>query len=295
MTREAIPTTMGLTAGIRANVGEASGRGVDLQLNIQQSWTTDFWTSVRANFTYATGKYEAYEEPQYSEYWRSRVGNQLSQTYGYIAERLFMDDAEAANSPVQQFGSEYIGGDIKYTDINRDGRITAVDRVPIGYPTTPEIIYGFGVSTGYKGFDFSVFFQGMARESFWINTSLTAPFQNNTQLLKAYADSHWSEDNQDMYAIWPRLSPISNANNIQTSTWFMRNGSFLRLKQAELGYTIPGKWQEKLHIDNFRIYVSGTNLLLFSRFKLWDVEMAGNGLGYPLQRVVNMGINLTFN
>ncbi|MDR2773902.1 MAG: TonB-dependent receptor, partial [Tannerella sp.] len=303
MSREYIPSTMGLPSGVtvRANVGEASSRGVDISLDYQQSWNPDFWTSVRANFTYATSRYEVFEEPVYDEPWRSRVGISLKQNYGYIAERLFMDDAEAYNSAPQDFGNSYGGGDIKYSDVNRDGRITPADMVPIGNPTVPEIVYGFGFSLGYKGFDASCFFQGAANESFWISTVdsnsgiSTAPFQNQTQLLKAYADSHWSEENQDMYATWPRLSSILHSNNVQTSTWFMRDGTFLRLKQAEIGYTISGKWQEKFHINNFRIYVSGTNLLLFSRFKMWDVEMAGNGLGYPIQRVFNIGMNFTFN
>ena len=295
MTREAIPTTMGLTAPIRANVGEASGKGIDISLDYQQSWNKDFWTSARGNFTYASSKFEVFEEPQYNEYWRSRVGQSLNQTWGYIAERLFMDDAEADNSPYQGFGSVYGGGDIKYTDINRDGKISEADKVPIGYPTVPEIVYGFGFSMGYKRFDFSLFFQGAANESFWMNAANTSPFRNQTQILQAYADSHWSEANQDMYAIWPRLSPTLNQNNIQTSTWFMRDGSFVRLKQAEIGYTIPGKWQKKYHLGNLRLYLSGNNLLLFSKFKLWDVEMAGEGLGYPIQRVFNAGINLTIN
>ena len=165
----------------------------------------------------------------------------------------------------------------------------------IGNPRSPEIIYGFGLSAGYKGFDASLFFQGLANESFWIDPSATAPFQNQTQLLKAYADSHWSEANQNIYALWPRLTSTLNANNNQASTWFMRDGSFLRLKQVEIGYTIPGNWQKKFHLNQFRVYLSGTNLLLFSKFKLWDVEMAGNGFGYPIQKVINIGMNLTFN
>jgi TonB-linked SusC/RagA family outer membrane protein len=296
MTRVAIPSTMGLQgSGVRANIGEATAHGVDIQMDYQQSWNKNFWTGARMNFTYSTSEYKVYEEPEYKEYWRSRIGRSLNQNYGYIAERLFMDDAEALNSPPQMFGGEYGGGDIKYTDVNRDGQITSADMVPIGNPTSPELIYGFGMSAGYKDFDFSVFFQGLGNESFWISLESTAPFQNQTQLLKAYADSHWAEEHQDMYAIWPRFSATLNQNNTQTSTWFMRNGSFLRLKQAEIGYTIPGKWQQKLHIDQFRIYFSGTNLLLFSKFKLWDAEMAGNGLGYPIQRVFNIGLNLTFN
>jgi hypothetical protein len=167
--------------------------------------------------------------------------------------------------------------------------------VPIGYPTLPEIVYGFGLSLGYKGFDASFFFQGTGKESFWIDPNVSAPFQGETQLLKVYADSHWSETNQDMYALYPRFSPTIVENNAQTSTWWMRDGSFLRLKQAEIGYTIPGKWQQKLHLGALRVYFSGSNLLLFSKFKLWDVEMAGNGLGYPIQRVFNIGLNLSFN
>jgi hypothetical protein len=114
-------------------------------------------------------------------------------------------------------------------------------------------------------------------------------------LLKVYADSHWSEENQDLYALWPRLSPIVVANNTPGSNWWLRNGAFLRLKQAEFGYTIPGAWQQRLHISALRVYVNGSNLLLFSNFKLWDVEMAGNGLAYPVQRVFNIGLNFTFN
>jgi TonB-linked SusC/RagA family outer membrane protein len=298
MTREFIPTTMGLTAtnGVRANVGEASSKGFEFSLDYQQSWNKDFWTSARVNFTYATNRYEVYEEPDYKEYWRSTVGQSIDQRKGYIAERLFMDDAEANNSPSQSsFGSEYGGGDIKYTDVNRDGQITGTDMVPIGNPQTPEIVYGFGVSAGYKGLDVSCFFQGAGNESFWIDAANTSPFQGQTQLLKVYADSHWSETNQDLYALWPRLSSTRNTNNTAVNTWFMRDGTFLRLKQAEIGYTIPGNWKQKLRLSTLRFYISGSNLLLFSKFKLWDVEMAGNGLGYPIQRVFNIGLNMTFN
>ena len=296
MTRSSIPSTMGLTATPRANVGEASGKGVDMTLEYQKNWNKDFWTSARANFTYATSQYDVYEEPEYKEPWRSRVGLSLNQVSGYIAERLFVDDEEAASSPPQYIGtSKYGGGDIKYLDVNRDGRITEADRVPIGFPTVPEVIYGFGISMGYKGFDFSAFFQGAGRQSFWIDAAKTAPFINDAQILKKYADSYWSEEDQDVYALWPRLSTTLISNNVATSTWFMRNASFLRLKQLEFGYTIPKQITGKIGMNNLRFYVSGTNLLLFSKFKMWDVEMAGNGLGYPIQRVVNFGLNFTFN
>ena len=305
MSRADIPETMGLQAGIYANIGEAKAHGVDIQADYKQVWNKDFWTSARGNFTYSTSKYLVYEEPTYPEPYRQHVGYSLKQTWGYIAERLFIDDEEAANSPSQaSFGSQYGGGDIKYTDVNGDGVITEADRVPIGMPTSPEIIYGFGLSMGWKGIDFSVFFQGLANESFWIDASTnynpsknvagTAPFVNRTQLLQAYADSHWSEDNRDIYALWPRYSNYSNYNNSATSTWWMRDGAFLRLKQLELGYTLPYKWTRKARIEGLRFYLQGNNLLCWSRFKLWDPELASSGLNYPIQRVFNIGAHVTF-
>jgi len=293
MGRSSIPVTMGLSAGVLANVGEASGEGVDASLDYSQSFASGLWLSARGNFTYATSKYQVFEEPTYKEAYRTRIGSSIHQQYGFIAEKLFIDDYEAANSPRQNFG-EYGGGDVKYLDVNRDGQITGADMVPIGNPTIPEIVYGFGFSIGFKGVDFSSFFQGLANESFWIDAASTSPFQNQTQVLKTYADSYWSEENQDVYALWPRLSPGINNNNNQRSTWFMRDGTFLRLKQVELGYTLPAHLAEKIKTSNVRLYVNGTNLLTFSRFKMWDVEMGGDGLGYPIQRVFNIGLNVNF-
>jgi len=309
MTRASTPATMGLSAQPQANIGKAKSHGVDLSVDYNKMINKDLWVQGRLNFTYASSKYLVYEEPTYDDApWKSRVGHKLGQQWGYLAERLFVDDEEAANSPKQNFG-EYGGGDIKYHDVNGDGQITTLDQVPIGYPTTPEIVYGFGFSVGYKQFDCSAFFQGLARESFWINVAATAPFTSYTyndteknsgiiyqnQLLKAYADDHWSEDNRNLYALWPRLSTSSagNSNNSQQSTWFMRNGSFIRLKSVEIGYTLPDRLMKTLDAK-LRIYFSGTNLLTFSKFKLWDPEMAGNGLGYPIQQVYNVGINVSF-
>ncbi|MEI3800641.1 MULTISPECIES: SusC/RagA family TonB-linked outer membrane protein [Chitinophaga] len=293
MTRS-IPEAAGFAVPIKANVGIATAAGVDISMDYKQFFKDNFWVSLMGNFTYATSKYKNYEEPKYDESYRYHTGYSLNQVFGYIAEKLFVDDAEAANSPKQNFG-RYGGGDIKYLDVNRDGQITEADKVAIGNPTVPEIVYGFGFSMGYKNLDLSAFFQGLDNESFWIDPEATSPFASENQLLKAYADDHWSEERQNVYALWPRLSPDVNRNNAQTSTWFMRDGAFLRLKQVELGYTLPARWQKKLRTSTFRIYVNATNLLNFSKFKLWDVEMGGNGLGYPVQRVFNLGLNLNFN
>jgi TonB-linked SusC/RagA family outer membrane protein len=306
MNRAAIPSTMGLRAPLRANVGEASSQGFEISVDGNHSFNKDLWITGRANFTYATSRFEVYEEPHYPYYWRSWVGLSLNQPTGLIAERLFIDEADIANSPRQTFG-EYMPGDIKYLDINDDGQIDVDDYVPIGYPATPEIMYGFGLSAGYKGFDISFFFQGSARSSFFIDPQRSAPFLNlkntetiidnydtNNAMLQAWADSYWSENNRDIYALWPRLSAEVIANNTQNSTWWLRDGAYIRLKSVEIGYTLPTKLTEKIGVKNLRIYFSGLNLLTFSKFKTWDVEMGGNGLGYPIQQVYNIGLNVGF-
>ena len=304
--RADIPSLMGFQAPIRANIGEAKGQGVDISLDYSHIFNKNLWTTIRGNFTYASSEFSEYEEPDYSATpWRSKIGSKLSQTYGYIAERLFVDDEDVANSPKQQFG-EYTAGDIKYKDINRDGIIDEQDIVPIGYPTTPEIIYGFGFSVGYKAFDFNCFFQGSARSSFFISPLRITPFaqpydpdnelggkQANNALLQVIANNHWSESNQNMYAFWPRLSDTAISNNNQSSTWWLRDGTFLRMKSAEIGYTLPKRLTSKAKLENLRIYVSGTNLFNISKFKIWDTEMGNNGLGYPVQRVFNVGIQLS--
>ncbi|RIA09296.1 TonB-linked SusC/RagA family outer membrane protein [Flavobacteriaceae bacterium MAR_2010_72] len=304
MDRSQIPSTMGLQVPLRANVGEASSRGFEVSVDYNESFANGLWLSARGNFTYATSEFEVFEELDYVGAglpWKSRIGNSLDQPYGLIAERLFIDEADIANAPLQTFG-EYMAGDIKYKDINNDGLIDTNDEVPIGYPTRPEIIYGFGASAGYKGFDLSFFFQGSARSSFFIDAYNTAPFIDtsdskigNNALLQVWADDHWSEDNRDLYAAWPRLSDQVVDNNNRPSTWFLRDGAFLRLKSVELGYTMPkNKITSNLKISDMRFYLSGTNLLTISAFKLWDVEMGGNGLGYPIQKVINLGVNVNF-
>lgn len=301
-----IPNTMGIIPKVKANMGKASGEGFDMELNYEKSFNKDLWLTGRGTFTYATSKVVEWEEPDYSATpWLSKVGHSLGQEWGYIAERLFIDDEEVKNSPTQ-FG-DYMAGDIKYRDVNGDGKISELDKVPIGHPTTPEINYGFGLSAGYKGVDVSFFFQGSGRQSFWLDQKKVAPFRDcdtgdndddkltgQNSVLQVFAGSYWSENNRNPYALWPRLSNQVVENNDQQSTWFMQDATFIRLKSVEIGYTFPQTLTKKFKVNNLRLYMSGTNLLCWSRFKLWDPEMAGNGLGYPVQRVINVGINLGF-
>ncbi|PWJ57950.1 TonB-linked SusC/RagA family outer membrane protein [Dyadobacter jejuensis] len=318
-TRSDIPSTLGLQAPLKSNVGAVEAWGVDGSLDINHSFANQLWVTARGTYTFSDNRYKVYEEPNYAAIgapWVSNIGNNVNVSKGLIAERLFVDDEEARNSP-QQFGTpglDYGGGDLKYKDLNKDGVITALDLVPIGKPTVPKVTYGFGASMGYKKIDFNVFFQGLAETSFSIDPVRTGPFVNSITgtlsndpltlssangilsengLIQAYADNHWSEENPDVYALWPRLSTTINANNTPNSTWWIRDGSFVRLKQLEVGYTAI-KNTKKWGMSNLRVYVTGTNLFTWSAFKMWDPELGGNGFNYPLQKVFNLGIQVGF-
>ncbi|MCT4646014.1 MAG: TonB-dependent receptor [Carboxylicivirga sp.] len=311
-----LPYSMGLRvtaddgSSVRDNVGSARINGVDLSLDGNKSWMNGMWLSVRGTFTYSNSEITNFEEPNYAlqnSPYRAITGSKIGQAYGYVAERLFLDDQEVINSPRQVFGTSLpSAGDIKYKDINGDGEINTLDMVPIGHPQSPQMTFGAGFSAGYKDFDFSIFFQGNANVSMFINPGTMMPFiegydkdlvnrgnpgktyMYERALLQEFADNHWSEDNANPYAEFPRLSPGINANNMQTSSYWMRDGSFVRLKQLELGYNI----RNIKGISNIRIYASGTNLFTWSKFKLWDPELGGNGMQYPVQRVFNLGLSV---
>lgn len=154
----------------------------------------------------------------------------------------------------------------------------------IGHPYDPELVYGFGPSMKWKNWDFSFFFQGVARTSFMMYGMHPFGTTSIKNMLQFVADDHWSVDNPNPNAAYPRLTKDSNGNNDQYSTYWLRNAAFLKLKNAEIGYTYKG----------MRFYLSGVNLLTFSPFKHWDPEMGGgNGLYYPTQRVFNIGFQMT--
>ena len=306
--RSDLPASAGLLTSVKANAGSLESKGVDIMLDFNKSFSGGFWITSHNTFTYSTNKVTKFDEPDYEAIgtpWRSRIGENWNQRWGLVAERLFIDELDIANSPTQEFG-KIMAGDIKYKDINNDGKVNNDDLVPIGYPTVPEINFGFGISAGYKSFDFSCFFQGTGKRSLWINPTDCSPFVNRTSgtgsviegasnlVLMDIANSYWSEDNRNIYALWPRLSTTRVGNNEQSSTWYMRDGSFLRFKSLEIGYSLPRILLRKMRMENVRFYYTGTNLLVFSKFKMWDPELGGSAFNYPLQRTHSVGLQLSF-
>jgi TonB-linked SusC/RagA family outer membrane protein len=293
--RANLPETMGLTSNVYGNVGEVKSAGWDGSIDLNHSFNKDFWISGRFNFTYAHNEIIENEEPEYRWSYLSNIGWPIDTWKGYIAERLFIDEADVANSPRQELGGIVRAGDIKYKDINGDGRVNSDDQVHIGYPIVPEITYGFGLSGGYKNFDLSFFMQGQDRVSFFINPNNIAPFVEQRNAMQYIADDHWNPNNPVAKAFWPRLSASYNDNNnVSNSTWWIRNGRFLRMKNAELGYTLPKSFFPSTGIESLRLYLAGQNLFNLSDFKLWDPEMGGEGFNYPLQKVYSVGLTVSF-
>lgn len=292
MTREnSIPEFVGTgDTDITSNNGEMENKGFDFAVDYNKQITKDFFLSFKGTFTFARNKILKMDEPPYFEYpGLSDVGHPLGSYWGYVADGLFKDQNDVNNSPRQDLGYAPLPGDIKYIDQPNaegicDGVINKNDRIAIGHPADPEIVYGFGPSMKWKNWDFSFFFQGAARTSlmmYGVHPFGTREIRNMFQFI---ADDHWSVDNPDPNAAYPRLSKDDNDNNDQYSTYWLRNAAFLKLKNAEIGYTYKG----------MRFYISGSNLLTFSPFKLWDPEMGGgNGLYYPTQRVFNLGFQMT--
>ncbi|MDR0836508.1 MAG: TonB-dependent receptor [Tannerella sp.] len=290
--RENFPSTAGFETTISGNVGKVESKGIDASADYQHFFSKDLWLTGRANITYSTNKYLELDEKDYADEYLKKVGYNINQTWGYVAERLFVDDLEIAHSPSQTSFGTYTAGDIKYRDLNGDGVINSNDRIAMGYPTIPEIQYGFGLSSGYKNFDLSFFFQGNARVSFYIQPEQITPLVNRRNAPAIVARDSWSVTNPDVHAFWPRLSVEQINNNTQQSSWWLRDGKFIRLKTVEMGYNIKG--YKKIGLESCRVYISGENIFVLSPFKLWDPEMGGNGLAYPLNRRFNVGFQLFF-
>lgn len=270
-------------------------KGIDASLEYTKV-INDLTIQVRGNFTFNRNKRLYDDKPIPIWEYQTAVGKPHGQQTGLIALGLFESWEDIENSPVQKFG-DVQPGDIKYKDINGDGVIDSYDRVPIGRSTIPEINYGSGVSLGWRGADLSLFFQGVGNVTRILSGNpVVGPEGSilvNGQIFSDLADNRWTIDNPDPAAPYPRLSLAYNENNRHNSTLFQRDMSFVRLKHAEVGYTLPRDLTERAKMSTVRVYVQAVNLFTFSKFKLWDPELGTNyGNVYPQMKTVNFGLNV---
>lgn len=311
MRRNNLPGTAGIYVGDGfdqrpwGNVGAMKSEGIDGNFGYTQEIGRDFVFTLRGNLTYAHTKVLRYDEPADALWYRMTQGYKWSQNRGLIALGLFEDQADIDASP-SQYGYDLMPGDIKYKDVNGDGVVDDNDVVPIGNTRTPELVYGFGLSAQWKGFDFSVLFQGAGKTDVILDGFSSFPFssgeagnvlapvadQNNRWIAREISGTAETE-RQDV--IFPRLSYGANLNNQKWSTWWLRSGRYLRLKNMEIGYTIPSNITKKAKMNKVRVYVIGNNLACWAPFSWWDPEMnSSDGSVYPIQKTYTFGVNISF-
>lgn len=300
MQRSFLPGYIGLTSTPSANVGAVRSVGLDGNFAVKHDFNKVSVT-LRGNITYSKNEILDRDEEESVYPYQMQKGYRVNQTKGLIALGLFKDYDDIRNSPTQTYGT-YQPGDIKYKDVNGDGVINDDDIVAIGSTSTPNLVYGMGASVNWKGLDVNLLFQGAGESSFFIYGKTVYAFSEGEwgNILKGMVEDRWiSADisgdpaTENPNASYPRLSYGGNANNYRNSTYWLRNGAYVRLKNVDIGYTLPKEMLNKIHVSSLRLYCIGTNLLTWAPFKLWDPETTDpRGETYPLAKSVTLGLTI---
>lgn len=284
-----------------ANLGVINNKGFDGTLETESihvgatSWT------FRGTFSYNRDKVIQNDDPIQPYPYMEHRGVNYNSVFGYVAEGLFQSEQEIANHATQQPLGTVRVGDIKYKDLNGDGKIDANDQKRIGNGVFPNWVYGFGFNVQWKQWNFGAFFQGIQGAQMQLGGDGIIPFANSTGAersnLFAVAEDRWTVDNPKAHPFYPRLAygSAQNSNNTVTSTWWEKNIDFLRLKTLDFGYALPRGTLHSIGLRSGRFYMQGFNLLYWSKFKLWDPELlTSNGTKYPNSRTVTVGFQANF-
>lgn len=286
----------------QSNVGAVSNKGIEVTLAYNGKIGRDFRFSISPNFTWVKNAVEKLSNGAKEEINNNRiVGQPLGIIYGYQTEGLFVDQPEIDAAPEQLVGKSNLKpGYVRYKDLDGDEHVDANhDRKVLG-STTPRFYYGMTVTAGYKGFDLSMLVQGLGGHKRLIGSYMAYAFYNGGQIQRWQADNCWTEERPDKWAEYPRLETLNMNNaNLQVSDYWIRNASFLRLKNLQLGYTLPRAIVSRMGIESLRVFISGQNLLTLNSFyKGWDPE---NEIGtgdapsyYPINSIYSFGLNVKF-
>ncbi len=282
-----IPLTIGLGKPFQ-NAGVVDNKGWELGIGYRKK-LGDFLLRINANISDVKNEVVDLKGVNRTGLTVSREGSSINSIYGYEALGYFQSDAEVA-AHATQIGAVK-AGDIKYKDQNKDGVINDKDFVIIG-STIPRFTYGANINTSYKGLDISLFLQGVGKADGYIYQEGIMPFYLGGTVQEIHKD-YWTPENPN--ASFPRLA-FNAPNNTQNSSFWVKNASYLRLKNIQIGYTLPSTIIKKMGVSQLRIYANGQNLFTADRFwNGYDVETpVGNGDAYPQLKVYNFGINVTF-
>lgn len=303
MQRQTIPTQSGLLSTPYANFGKVKNRGGEIAVSFNKK-VNQVDLTFFANMTYAKNEIIEYDVPIGKKGTHQDItGHSINELYGYKALGLYTaEDFDIDGNLLPELPQNELTtvrpGDVKLLDWNDDGAINTKDKGYVGGTNDPRWVYGFGGNIAFHGFDFSVFFQGLGDTYRFIGDESTYFIPGSGQGIQGniftnYTD-RWTEENPSEDVFWPRLSYATNYNNNANSTWWKKDMSFLRLKQIEIGYSLPKSVRKNL-IKACRFYLNGNNLLTFSKFELWDPELStSNGCKYPPIKSVMLGMDITF-
>ena len=297
------PPSIGSNFPAIVNSGKVDVRGFELSVK-HENKVGDLYYTIGANASFARNRYISINDSDNIPSYQSKLGQPLGAVLGYVSDGLYRDEEDLASSP--KTSNAVRVGDIKYKDLNGDGRITSEDRTWIAGSSIPEVMFGLDFNFKWKGFDAVVFFQGATNTEIMLcgtysalgysdGTYYTQAFKWGSNPPKYLVEGSWTPTNTG--AQYPRLSTQSSTNNVYTSDFWARDASYLRLKNVQIGYTFPKSLTRKFYVESLRLYVSGSNLLTFSALSALGIDpeapSVNNGY-YPQQRVISLGASLTF-
>ena len=298
-----MPPSIGGNYSSIINGGIVDVRGFEVVLGHSHQ-VGEFKYNLSANASFARNRYVSTNDSDNIPMYQSKIGQPLGGVLGYVSDGLYQSEEEIAASPLYNSGVRV--GDIKYKDLNGDGKITADDRTWIAGSQMPEVMFGLNFDLAWKGLDFSMFFQGATNTEIMLcgtygalgfsdGTYYTQAFKWGSNPPKYLVEGSWRPDNTG--AQYPRLSTQSSNNNVLPSDFWKRDATYLRLKNVQLGYTLPSDLTEKFFVDNLRVYFSASNLFTLSALSKLGIDpeapSVNNGY-YPQQRVFSFGLSMSF-
>lgn len=302
ISRRTIPGLTGLTANLLpvVNMGEVKNQGYEVEAGWNDKVGDSFEYFVNANVSYSKNTIVFQDEVEPNEPYLWRTGQSVGAIFGYVVERMyqeddFVDDKLKEGLPAPQVPVH--PGDVKYKDLNGDGQITPDDQKNIGYPKRPNYVFGLNLGASYKGLFFSMNWTGAAERSIVLESHFRAPFSGESRgLMQFHSDNRWTPETAQT-ATQPRFSFNSNNHNALTSSIWVKDGSYLKLKNLTVGYNFkPTAALRKLGISQLGVKFTGYNLLTFDHFGIMDPESNPDYYNdtYPVVKTYNLGVNLTF-
>ncbi|HRZ97767.1 MAG TPA: TonB-dependent receptor [Paludibacter sp.] len=313
MDRGSIPLYLGVTPP-SANIGKTKNKGLEFEIKYRNKVGKDFEYWLNANYSYAKNTIVAKDEPENKIEWQKEEGHSIGQFFGYQVLGFFdITDFNEDGTLKSEFARQLVGeapkpGDFRYKDVNNDGVVDDRDKLPIGYSDIPEATYGFSYGFNWKGFDFSMMWQGSYNVSLKIGSEVLYEFCEGGKV-QDFHEGRWAyytdpftgqQVDTRATATYPRLHSQSSSPNWTTNDFFLYNSSYLKLRNMEIGYTLPIKQLKMLGISQLRVYSNANNLLTISKVKQVDPEGPGygsnreRGWNYPQLVIYNMGLNVTF-